>query len=593
MEAINKKHRHNKTVAYKKTVNPLYMSIEEYAKIMDIIPKEVEKNKEILLFEEKISNIYEEINNAIIEFCDKMRQISKKLNPNDDDNEGKLQKIINNILINGSDALENIVQRFEKDKENNKINTDYNKMLEEFYKNVTDKIDDFDKKRKLYLEEVSKYELYLINKELGLLEPKNENENNKKDNKKKKDKSSALIDNHFKVIETQENYIAFKNDLIFEIKKIIGCINTERKLAYNYLKQNTESLFKNINMGLTNINGIITKGVDFYENSPINDNEHLIKEEDIINTILKDDIYSFKFLTIHQENEKIEEDSKNKKKKKDKKDNLNIDSLVGRLEDENIRTLIKILKKNEIKYNKENEEKIIILEDKKKAEDFAKFIITDPEKFNDDKKNELITLLKENLNNQKGFIQFLNNFRANGIFELKQLTITILCDLFTIIVEMAVKAHNYKIIQIILILSLTYYHNIDENKTNFNQNLIIESKGEDIDNNRVYMTKYLKESKPFHEKEFWLNYLEALINDENEKLTNRKEITISEKQKYIAVYSSVFTLIKNMIDYDSDFIFINTVLEDVFKINKFSDSDKSDIVNFLMAETEEKKRNKK
>ena len=129
--------------------------------------------------------------------------------------------------------MENIVQKFENDKENNtKIYTDYSKKLDEFYKNINHKIDDYDKKRKLYLEEVSKYEAYLINRELGLLEPKNENENNKKENKKKKDKNIELIDNHFKVIETQENYIAFKNDLIFGIKKIIGCINTERKYVH-------------------------------------------------------------------------------------------------------------------------------------------------------------------------------------------------------------------------------------------------------------------------------------------------------------------------------------------------------------------------
>ena len=98
------------------------------------------------------------------------------------------------------------------------------------------------------------------------------------------------------------------------------------------------------------------------------------------------------------------------------------------------------------------------------------------------------------------------------------------------------------------------------------------------------MTKYLKLSKVFHEKEFWLNYLNALKNEEIEKLTKRKEINISEKKKSISV-NSVFTLIKNMIEYDSDFIFINSVLEEVFKENKFSDNEKRDIVEFLMAET--------
>ena len=76
----------------------------------------------------------EEINKAIKEFCNKMKQISKSLNPNDDDSEGKLQKIIYNIVEDGSKALETIVQRFENDKENNaKIYTDYSKKLDEFY----------------------------------------------------------------------------------------------------------------------------------------------------------------------------------------------------------------------------------------------------------------------------------------------------------------------------------------------------------------------------------------------------------------------------------------------------------------------------
>ena len=37
MEAINKKMRYNKTVSYKKNINPLYMNIEEYAIIMEKI----------------------------------------------------------------------------------------------------------------------------------------------------------------------------------------------------------------------------------------------------------------------------------------------------------------------------------------------------------------------------------------------------------------------------------------------------------------------------------------------------------------------------------------------------------------------------
>ena len=41
------------------------------------------------------------------------------------------------------------------------------------------------KKRRAYFEEIKKYELYLIKKELGMLENNNENDVNKKDKKRK------------------------------------------------------------------------------------------------------------------------------------------------------------------------------------------------------------------------------------------------------------------------------------------------------------------------------------------------------------------------------------------------------------------------
>ena len=173
------------------------------------------------------------------------------------------------------------------------------------------------------MEEASKYEVFLINRELGLLDPKNDDEINIKKVRKKKDKNNPLIDNHLKVIEEQENYLAFKNDLIFQIKIILGCINTERKLVYNSLKLNTENLFKNINITLANINKIIAKEIaSYFDNNPIKDNENLINEDYAINTILKDDLYSFKFLSYNKENEIVKEDLKNKKKKNDKNEHL-------------------------------------------------------------------------------------------------------------------------------------------------------------------------------------------------------------------------------------------------------------------------------
>ena len=102
------------------------------------------------------------------------------------------------------------------------------------------------------------------------------------------------------------------------------------------------------------------------------------------------------------------------------------------------------------------------------------------------------------------------------------------------------------------------------------------------------MTTYLKNAKPYHSKEFWLNYWQALIHDEIDKLVKRKEKVITDKQRSVAVFSSSFTLIKNMLDYDLDFGFINQVLEEVCSQNKFKDTEKQDIVNFLIAENQQR-----
>ena len=204
------------------------MNIEEYSKVLEIIPKEFEKNKEMHEFEEKIIDILDEIKLATNEYCDKLKQISKQLNSNKENNIGIIQSIISNTLKTSSKILEDAIKVFDENRDNPNISIyeDYISELESFNKDYSLKIDTMDSKRKNYIEEVVQYEAYLVNKELGLLESIN-NENNKK---KKKDKDKMLlIDNHLKVFELQENYLAIKQDLINKLKDIILYINNDRK----------------------------------------------------------------------------------------------------------------------------------------------------------------------------------------------------------------------------------------------------------------------------------------------------------------------------------------------------------------------------
>ena len=178
MEKPNKKLKHVKTINYKKYFNSNLMNIEEYSKVLEIIPKEFEKNKEMHEFEEKIIDILDEIKLATNEYCERLKHISKQLNCNKENNIGIIQSIISDALKTSSKILEDAIKVFDENRNNPNISIyeDYISELESFNKDYSLKIDTMDSKRKNYIEEVVQYEAYLVNKELGLLESIN-NEN--------------------------------------------------------------------------------------------------------------------------------------------------------------------------------------------------------------------------------------------------------------------------------------------------------------------------------------------------------------------------------------------------------------------------------
>ena len=254
MEKQNKKLKHVKSINYKKYINNNLMNIAEYSKSMDRICKELEKNKEIHEFEEKIFDIFEDIKTVTNEYCDKIKQISKQLNTNQEQNFGIVQKIISRIIKKSSDVIDCSIKVFEENKRIPNINLyeDYNLKLDSFNKDYSQKIENMESIRKSYKEEVAQYESYLVNKELGLLESIN-NEYNKK---KKKDKN-VLTDNHLKVFEQQENYLAIKEDIENKLKEIFIYLNESRKTMFRSLKHNTELFISSVNICANELKNMI------------------------------------------------------------------------------------------------------------------------------------------------------------------------------------------------------------------------------------------------------------------------------------------------------------------------------------------------
>ena len=588
MDKSYKKQKSHKSNNYRKYMNPLLTYLEEYQKAMYLIPNEIDKNNNIKEFEVKIFGIYESIKNVTNEYCEKLKQISKELNPNDKEYEGKIQKVIYDILSNSVEELEKAIKSFNDNK--NKIFKMFDEncvQIENFSKEFDNKLESFDSNKKDYLEEMKKYEAYLINEELGLID-NIENDNDKKDKKKKeknKDKNKILNDNHERAHDKQELYIESKNELKTYLKNIIININSERILVYQALTHNCKIFHQVINEAIKNLHKSFKNG-EVFINNEINKYNEIVDEEFLINNIIKDELYSFKFLSFDKNklNKFNNEGDSNKKKKKDKKDKnekLNIDNLLLELNDDNIISLLYKIKTNNIRLNKDNTDKIGLFGDKKAIESIIDLILNAPEKYDDDNKNKMISFLTSNEENHYSFMRYLNNFRTNGLFELKKLTITILCDLFTIIVEKALKDNNYKMIQYAFILSLTYCH-IDENSNKDNKN-----NENNKNKNKIYLSRYLRNKKPFHEIKFWTNYFYSLVIDEEEKIAQRNNNQSDEKKKSVFIYTTSFTLIKNMIDYDLNFDFIKEILQEIFNKYKLKDTERSELVNYLIAEIQQ------
>ena len=583
----NSKKPHNR----KKSISNSLMHIEEYKKIKEIIGKESDINQQIHEFEKDLLKNFNEIINATEQYAQQLKNISERLKSDDKSNNGKIYKIISDLLTNSTTDIINTLKEFKKQDSTN-IYEDYKKKFGKSSDLFDEKMKMLDDTRTAYFEEIKKYEQYLIKKELGLIENNNETDGNKKEKKKKdKYKEKNLNDNYVKVKEHQENYIALKEDIIKDIKELFGCLNTERKFIYYDVAQNCECLLKVIKKCFEHFVKTVQTQAELINLNSFVENTNVVKEDKIKNIIEKDldiSFYGFKFL--HNKKEDVsEEDKKHKKKKKEENE---IDTLSEKLTEENINNIIKEIKKHDIKFSKENNEIVEVIFDNKKFIDSAIVsIINDPDNFSEETKNRLKSLFEKNEENQNSFMRYLNNYRAKGSFSFKQKTIEILCELFIQILESAVKSNNFKMIQFAMILSLTYYYinEEDNNKKDDNQNTIQETIE---DKNKIYMTSYIKKSSVIKEKKYWINYLNALVDDENEKVNKRKD-KINEKQKSVAVYSSIFTLVKNIVDYDLEFDFINNVLIDIFNLYKIDDKEKKEITDYLMLELGQKEQRNK
>jgi len=581
----------NKSFHKSKNRQNLLSTINEYNQIYKITEEEIKSSKILSETEKLLSIVYGEIKNATKEYQLKLLNICKQLKPDENTFEGKIQKIISDILKDISNNIRYITHKIDENKDDISFeNNDLTQKSEDLEEGLMDKIQKFDEIRKSYQKEINNYEIYLINKELGL--NKNVNDlkviNENKDNIK--DSEDIIKDNHEKLYEKQELYISSKDDIKMCLRKIFGAINTKKKLFFKSLKTNCDNFTRYIKSGLTKINQALDLKIDFIKNN-MNINSNIIEEEDLIKHLIKDDYYTFKFITFAQNKELKEENfandnSKNKKNKKDKNQtNENIDSneLYKQLEDKNIQNMIYEAQKNKIGISQLTKDRLVLIENNKYIISIIELIINSPDKYDNKTKEKLVQMLASNVEYQNTLLRYLNNYRTENKFCMEKLTITILCDLFKLIIDLAIKNNNYNLIHFSFILTLTYYHKKEEkneNKININNDV-----------EKIYMTEYLKQIESFKDLSFWNKLLESLISDEMAKL-NKKNL-VTESQKSFAIYSSIITLIRNMIDYDCEESFILKIIEEIYtNYPDISSESKAEIFNFTTNEIKEREKNK-
>ena len=515
--------------------NKSFNEMKNENKYIEEILKEKKINKDIIKFSTSLNNCITEILFATKEYCSKINQIYEKIEIKniskiiDKNPERKFVDIIYRIL---KDIIETITK--------NLVNLkNVSKNQEDIFINIDE---DLKQKEEIFLLDIKKIEFTKLayhqefnNYELSLIQNELSNNNNNINMKY--------------ALDLQKSYLEMNEKLKSQVKNIFIIINKKRKLLFKGIFDNFKNFLGNVNFAIDNIYKKIEEEKCKELELKIFDDVNQIDEK--INNIIIEDFYEFKFLSLYDREEK-------------KESIYNCNELYDKLNEKNIENILEKLKKNNINFCQKNKEIINLIETKKDIELITNLILNSPEKFDSKKKEILLNKLKSSPKNQLIFLQYLNNTRSKGIFNLNKNTIIILCELFLDIINSSFQNNSYKNIQLCIILCQTYYHE-EENK-------------------KIYMIHHMRKSKIFNEKNFWMNYFKGLINEEKKKIRLITDKKTLENKEAAIVYSSIFTLIKNMVDFDLDLDFITNLSDDIFTIYKISDNQKKDILNYLIVE---------
>ena len=192
-----------------------------------------------------------------------------------------------------------------------------------------------------------------------------------------------------------------------------------------------------------------------------------------------------------------------------------------------------------------------------------------------EEKNNLINLLHKH-HNRIILLHKLNDYRAQCQYEIKESDYNILGELFFLLINQSKSENDFHCIEMVIILSKTYY--------------ILK------DTKKIYLQNLIIDNSKFKTKEFWEELLLYSISKEVARSNKETDNKLKTKNENI-IFSQLLSSIDNMFDFGLDDNLIKEIIEPKITYYKISDNLKDTIndviVSKIKAKNDKKNENNK
>ncbi len=177
-------------------------------------------------------------------------------------------------------------------------------------------------------------------------------------------------------------------------------------------------------------------------------------------------------------------------------------------------------------------------------------------KVSDEEINQLKNLLKGH-SNRVIFLHKLNDYRSLCLYELQDEYYKLFGDIFNYIIDVSVKENDYHCVEMVIILSKTYY-------------ILMDKK------NKIYIQNLILNNECFKSKNFWEELLVYSISKEVVQSVKRDNIPREDEKKIKTkndniIFSQLLSIIDNMFDFGVDGNLVKEIIEPKIQFYKVDD----------------------